>query len=222
MESRWQSCVPFARVFVAIGTLLLAGVGVAGSAYAQTPPAVEIAQADNGKTFHVSVGQTVTVRLGTELDWTVTVAPPGILPLAPGVNTLVRGVQAIYRAAQPGTVTVSAEGRPHCNPGQACPQFIQSVKATVVVDAAPGGGPGTVAPTAAPVSGPRPTAPGTTSPGAAATRPAAVAALPNTGTGSESGAGTARGAVTLRVILICAALLGTGALAWRTTRSADD
>jgi len=209
--------------------MLLAGAEAAGHASAQTTPAapapgtgsVEITQPDNAKTFHVSVGQTVTVRLGTDLDWTVTVAPPGILPLVPGVNTLVRGVQAIYRAAQPGTATVSAEGRAHCDPGQACPQFIVLVKATVAVDAGAGTGTGTVAPTQTPTSAQRPTAPSTTAPGAASSRPATVAALPNTGTGTLSSKGATRGMETFGILLVCAALAGAGTIMWRTSRSSE-
>jgi hypothetical protein len=229
MGSKRHCYLSYARLLIAIGIMLLAGAEAADRASAQTSPAtpapgtgsVEITQPDNAKTFHVSVGQTVTVRLGTDLDWTVTVAPPGILPLVPGVNTLVRGVQAIYRAAQPGTATVSAEGRAHCDPGQACPQFIVSVKATVVVDAGASTGTGTAAPTRTPTSAQRPTAPSTTAPGAASSRPATIAALPNTGTRTLSSKGTTRGMGTFAILLVCSALVGAGTIMWRARRSSE-
>ena len=44
-------------------------------------------------------------------------------------------LRQLYRAAGPGTVTISATSRPVCNPGQVCPQFIRAWRVTVVVDA---------------------------------------------------------------------------------------
>lgn len=163
---------------------------------------IEITPNDNGKTFQIAVGQTILVRLGTELDWTVTFDPPGILRAVPGVGALVRGVQALVRGEQPGTVTIQAQGKPICNPGQACPLFIAVFKATVVVSSAQTGG-GTVSqqPSAAPplgattnTGGPVRTASQPASAPAAAPQAGAIqgrpadVALPNTGTGGQTGA----------------------------------
>jgi hypothetical protein len=184
---------------------------------AQAPGTVEITKDDEGKTFTVDVGQTVVVRLGTDLNWTVSVEPAGLLPRAPGVNTLVRGVQGIFRAAAPGRVTVSGEGRPQCNPGQVCAQFIEAFTATVVIT---GGSATQTAPAQpaqpAPTQTTRPTQP--PAPGAAAGRPAIVAALPNTGVGRAAEPGHAWGVVAAGVLLLCGTLIGAGVLSSRVRR----
>ncbi len=176
---------------------------------------VEITLQDDGKTFTVPAGQTVVVRLGTDLNWTVAADPAGLLPRAPGVNTLVRGVQGIFRAAAPGRVTINGEGRPMCNPGQVCAQFIEAFTATVVITgaAATPAVPTQQAPRPSqpqqplpPVQPARPTLP--PAPGAAAGRPATIAALPNTGVGSSDERGHVWGTVGVGILLLCGTLLG--------------
>jgi hypothetical protein len=107
---------------------------VQGPAGGQT---ITITPDDNGQTFHIQTGDRVVVKMGTDLNWTVDVDPPGILVPVPGVGTLVRGVQGIYAAVQPGTVTLTATGRPNCSGDQACPEFIQQVQVTIVVGPPP-------------------------------------------------------------------------------------
>ena len=236
---------------IAVAATLLLGGMLAGVTSAQTPPAaapastatapsaappvagaVEIGRGDTGKTVRIAVGQDVTVRLGTDLDWTVSIDPPGVLIAAPGVNALVRGVQGIYRGTRPGTATVSAEGRPHCNPGQVCAQFIEQVTVTVVVEAAPGsGGAATPVPTTA-----APTKPVSTTPA----RPAATGAapggpvqgvlqptapppahtgapivLPNTGSGQQRAHDGGRGFLVVALLLPATALMAGGLFTWR-------
>jgi hypothetical protein len=116
-----------------------------GRVTAQQPPVqapassqtVTITPDDNGQTFQIQVGDRVVVKMGTELDWTVDLDPSGILVPVPGVGTLVRGVQGIYQAVQPGTVTLTADGQPHCSSDQVCAQFIQQVQVTIVVGPSP-------------------------------------------------------------------------------------
>jgi hypothetical protein len=128
----------------AVAALLLLsavpGAAFAGTAATSAPDTgrtITITQQDNGQTFNIQVGDRVVVKMGTTLDWTVDIEPPGILVPVPGVGTLARGVQGIYLAARPGTATLTATGRPICNPGQACPQFIQEVQVTIVVGPPP-------------------------------------------------------------------------------------
>jgi hypothetical protein len=97
-----------------------------------TAPLV-ITQADNGQTLYATVGQTVVLKLGDTLRWTVDVEPPGILIPVPGVGTLARGVQGIWVAARPGRATITALGRPPCDATAGCPAFVICFQATVVV-----------------------------------------------------------------------------------------
>ena len=99
---------------------------------------LDLTRADDGRTLHIAVGATVIVRLGAALDWTVNVAPAGVLQPMPGIGGLEREVQAVRRAVAPGTATVSAEGRPHCDPGQVCAQVRVSFLATLIVEPAGG------------------------------------------------------------------------------------
>jgi hypothetical protein len=130
-----------ALVAFALGLALALCLINAARSSAQTVPSsvpvsrqtITITPADNGQTYNISVGDRVVVKMGTTLNWTVDVEPPGILVPVPGVGTLIRGVQGIYEAVQPGTATLTATGRPDCSGGGACPQFIQQVQVTIVV-----------------------------------------------------------------------------------------
>jgi hypothetical protein len=197
------------RRLLLAGILIACTTALAGrAALAQTPPGgTEITRESDGQAVHVPLGGSVTVRMGSDLDWTVSFDPPGLLQPVAGAGTLARGVQALLRATQPGTTTLTAEGKPHCDPGQVCAQFIVSVIVTVVVD--PGSGVG---------QQPAPTSPPLVIGGATSTpsRPAAPGAgLPSTGTGStaaQPGFGAAFATLTL---LAGAALL---LAAWRLHR----
>lgn len=158
---------------------------------------LDLTRADDGKTFHVAMGTTVTVRLGVELDWTVSIAPPGVLQAVPGVGSLQRGVQALTRAMAPGTATISGEGRPHCDPGQVCAQVRVSFLATVIVAPAAGG--------ARPPSG----ATATTGGGAG------QVALPNTGAATKPGGNATAALVSAIAAVVVAGLASALALSAR-------
>ncbi len=171
---------------------------------AQTPAGgTEITRDSDGQTLHVPQGGDVTVRMGSDLDWTVSVDPPDLLQPAPGAGTLARGVQALLRAVQPGTAMLTAEGKPHCDPGQTCAQFIVSVIVTIVVD--PGG--------AAPQQPSATPAPGTTA--------APGAALPHTGAGSGAAPAGFGEIFAVAVLLAGAALLLTAVWQLRRAGGAD-
>jgi hypothetical protein len=76
---------------------------------------------------------TVYARVGTEYEWRVD-APDGVV-LVHGVQNylLVRGTQAIWTAAAPGTATISATGTVICASGQACILLAVLFTTTVVV-----------------------------------------------------------------------------------------
>lgn len=123
---------------VPLGALLLLAFSLttisSSPAHADTSTApLVITQADNGRTLYASVGQTVVLKLGDTLHWTVDVEPPGILIPVPGVGTLARGVQGIWLAARPGRVTITALGRPPCDASVGCPTYVVFFQATVVV-----------------------------------------------------------------------------------------
>jgi hypothetical protein len=106
---------------------------------APQPPAdaVELTSNDNGGTLFIGSGQTLFVRLDPANDWTVTVDDETVLqPLTPDAG-LPEGAQAAFSAIAPGTTTVRATGRAHCQPAQSCPQF--AVLFTAAVDVLPAG-----------------------------------------------------------------------------------
>jgi hypothetical protein len=106
---------------------------------AQRPPAdaVELTSNDNGGTLFIGSDQTLFVRLDPGSDWTVTADDETILqPLTPDAG-LPDGTQTAFSALAPGTTTVRATGRAHCQPGQPCPQF--AVLFTAAIDVLPAG-----------------------------------------------------------------------------------
>jgi len=115
------------------GTPAQAGAPPTSTQAPASAQTITILPEDNGQTFNIQAGDRVVVKLGTDLNWTVDLDPTGILVPVPGVGTLVRGVQGIYQAVQPGTVVLTASGRPNCSGDQVCPDFIQQVQVTIVV-----------------------------------------------------------------------------------------
>jgi hypothetical protein len=115
------------RLFVlALGLVLAAACGSAGAPVlpsaspAPIPGAVLVTRANDRGTVHARVGDTIQIALGTEYEWRVD--PPDGVVLVHGVQNylLVRGTQAIWTAAAPGTATVTATGTVICPSGQAC------------------------------------------------------------------------------------------------------
>ncbi|MCL5024972.1 MAG: hypothetical protein M1531_00515 [Chloroflexi bacterium] len=87
---------------------------------AQTPTPSEsgtVTLADDGQTIELHTGERFLLELGSDYDWTVTVADQNIVSRV--VNVLViRGAQGIYEAKQPGRTTLSATGDPPCRKAQ--------------------------------------------------------------------------------------------------------
>jgi hypothetical protein len=190
-------------IHVLAAAIPVAGVlAFAAGAAGQTPAGIEITSDDRGRTFNAVIGQQVTVRLGTGLAWTVSEEPAGILAPAPGVGAPPAGVQAVLRAAQPGTVTITGTGKPICKPGEFCPQFVTLFTATVVVAPAGGGG----QPSASPARTQQPVTPGTVTPPSARPSPPTGVHLPNTGSGAGAAADHASPLLGVALLLALAGL----------------
>ena len=101
-------------------------------------PSLTITNADEGKTFNVRVGAVLDVDLQADSGmqpWQLQNPPPAILQAIP--NPAAAAAQGVtlrsFKAVGPGTVSIMAQGRPACNPGQPCPQFIRAWRATITV-----------------------------------------------------------------------------------------
>jgi hypothetical protein len=90
-----------------------------------------ITTADNGSTITLHKGDRFTLELG-EQNWTVSLGDQSIIRRLPNF-AMIRGAQGIYQALAAGTTTLSATGRPICNPGMACPMYIIEFKVNIVV-----------------------------------------------------------------------------------------
>ena len=97
--------------------------------------AVLVTRANDHGTVTARVGDRIQIALGTEYDWRLD--PPDGVVLVRTVQTqlLVRGTQAVWTAAAPGTATISANGTVVCPSGQACILIALLFTTTVVVSA---------------------------------------------------------------------------------------
>jgi hypothetical protein len=78
------------------------------------PPANgTVTLADNGASFTLAVGDRFLLQLGTQFDWTVSIADQSVVRRVPGI-TVIQGAQGVFEAAAPGTTSLSATGDPPC------------------------------------------------------------------------------------------------------------
>lgn len=89
-------------------------------------------QRDNGTTLHLVVGQQLLLDLGSNEDWTVTIANQDVVARVPGV-LVVKGAQGLYAARAKGTTDLDAIGSPHCTTG-VCPLYRIAFKVTITVN----------------------------------------------------------------------------------------
>ncbi|HEU5114145.1 MAG TPA: hypothetical protein VFT82_00065 [Candidatus Paceibacterota bacterium] len=92
---------------------------------------LSVTQDDNGKTVTFHVGDRFLLNLG-EMNWSLNISDPTVISRVKNIM-VIRGAQGIYTADHAGTTVISAEGRPFCNPGEMCAQYIVNFKTTVVV-----------------------------------------------------------------------------------------
>lgn len=116
----------------AIVAVLLAWSGQALPARAQSGQQYTLTMADNGTTLNVQVGDSIELRLDPSFTWSVSISDPNVLHHPP--VALVRGVQALYQAAEPGQDTITATGDPPCRQATpACGAPSVAFSATIVV-----------------------------------------------------------------------------------------
>lgn len=90
-----------------------------------------ITQQQNNSTVQLSVDQPFAVELGSSLSWSLQFSPAGLVKhVATSTSSTTQGV---FVAHQPGTVNLIAEGRPICQKGQMCPQFITQDHFTLLI-----------------------------------------------------------------------------------------
>ena len=100
---------------------------------AATPQANTITMKDSGATEQVKVGDKIVVQLEDGLDWNLQLSNSSVLqPAADGVF-YIKATQGRYKAVAPGSVVISATGRPKCNPGAMCSQLEVAFQTTVKV-----------------------------------------------------------------------------------------
>jgi len=91
-----------------------------------------VTAADNGKTISLNKGDRFTLELGVLQDWTVGVGNQDIIRRLPNF-AMIQDAQGIYEALAAGSTTLSAIGRPVCDPGTACPMYVIEFKVNVIV-----------------------------------------------------------------------------------------
>ncbi|HZT12231.1 MAG TPA: hypothetical protein VFA29_05500 [Candidatus Baltobacteraceae bacterium] len=90
-----------------------------------------LSRAEDGQTIVAHVGDDVTIGMHDPYIYNVELAPQSLLVIHPGVMW-VRGVQGVYTAKAPGTVSVTVTPRPGVNPAPP-PALSQPVRFTVVI-----------------------------------------------------------------------------------------
>ncbi len=87
---------------------------------------------NDGQTIHLKNGQSFLLKLGVDDSWTVTLSDPSVVSRIPNI-LVIRGAQGVYLAHKPGTTTMTAVGKPVCNPGEVCPMLEIAFRVTLVV-----------------------------------------------------------------------------------------
>ena len=102
---------------------------------AQTPE-ITLTYADNGSTQSVTVGTAIRLSLdNSDLNWSVDSSDTSILQPVP--TSAVGDQQGVWTAIAPGQATLRGSGRPQCDPGRPCPQFLLGWSASIVVSGDP-------------------------------------------------------------------------------------
>ncbi len=76
-----------------------------------------ITRADQGKTISVNSGDSFLLELGDEYSWEVNLSDQNVINRVKNI-AVIRGAQGVFRAIQPGTVSLSAAGDPTCRQSQ--------------------------------------------------------------------------------------------------------
>jgi hypothetical protein len=127
------------QIGLALALILGTACGGAGAPQPSATPippiagAVLVTRASDRGTVYARVGDTIQIALGSDYEWSVD--PPDGVILVHGLQNymLVRGTQAIWTAAAPGTSMIKATGTVICPSGQACIMLALLFTTTVVV-----------------------------------------------------------------------------------------
>lgn len=88
---------------------------------------------DNGRTFAIAVGERFALKLGTDFDWTVSIADQSVLTRVRNIM-VVRGSQGVFEGVGTGKTMLSATGDPPCRkstPPCAAPSILFQVQIAV-------------------------------------------------------------------------------------------
>lgn len=113
------------------GSTTTTPIGSISSSTSATTTPVTITQADDRKTVDLKVGQSFILKLGN-MSWNTTVSDPSIISAGPIVPEPL-GVQGTYIAKKVGTTMLESQGRPICNDGEMCAQYIVDFQVTLNV-----------------------------------------------------------------------------------------
>lgn len=104
---------------------------ITGPDSTQASKNIIITQDDNNKTLSANIGDQFLLKLGN-MDWTVSLGDQSSIEPIKNI-AVIQGAQGIYVAKKSGTTVLTAEGRPHCEPGTMCAQYIVFFKVTITV-----------------------------------------------------------------------------------------
>ena len=97
----------------------------------QSPGTITLA--DEGKTIALRVGDTVTVKLGTDTNWTMETPDPKVLRQVVNIAAPPAGTQGTYVAVGAGSTDLRAGGGPNCGPMAPCPAIYRMFGVHIVV-----------------------------------------------------------------------------------------
>lgn len=96
-----------------------------------TPPMTVVTQSDSNMTIELKKDQNFVINLGS-LKWNFIFSPTGIIGR---ISDTPDGTgQGIYQALRTGVTTLHGTGAPICKPGQMCPDFMEAMTITFVVE----------------------------------------------------------------------------------------
>ena len=121
------------RYMPPISTVPSSGSGSTTPPTSTTPGASPrvITRSDSTTTIYLHPGDRFVLKLGDDLNWgSVRILDPNIVRYVADQA----GTQGLFEAQAKGATTITVDGSPICNAGQACPQFVLLYHLNVVVD----------------------------------------------------------------------------------------
>ncbi|MDB5260327.1 MAG: hypothetical protein JWN37_558 [Candidatus Nomurabacteria bacterium] len=91
-----------------------------------------ITQSNNNTIVRIKKGERFLLKLG-EMNWNISLSNPNIVERVKNIAVM-KDAQGIYEGKTLGTTDILGEGRPICNQGEMCAQFIINFKVTIIVE----------------------------------------------------------------------------------------